>query len=117
MGEAKLCAVTFAVLLLCVAAFGVFAYLALFFTHVPGAQEERLGELAPLPERLGEWISETRPNAEGLLREERHLLRAPTGFGRQVLLHQVRFRDPVTREIVRVEPEREVPRQRLRKGR
>jgi hypothetical protein len=104
------------VFMLVVAALGAGAYLLLFFSHVPGAKEERLGELEPLPEHLGRWVADPAPGPDGLLREQRHLLVEGGALGGERLVVQVRHRDPATREIVRVEPEVEQKRRRLRRG-
>jgi len=75
-----------------------------------------LGRYEPLPDALGTWQQgRADPSGPGaaLVREERFVL--PGGrLGASHLLHQVRYRDPVTRDIVRVEPERRVPRRRVR---
>lgn len=65
-----------------------------------------------VPPELGAWKAGTEDTADGLLREERWLLpegRASSGY----LLLQVRYRDPVTRAIVRIAPEQRVPRRRV----
>lgn len=105
----------FYIFLLLVAALGVGAYLAFFFSHVPGASEERLGEYEPLPPDLGQWKEESERTSDGLVREARHLFQEATGFGAGTLVVQVRYRDPESREIVRIEPERVVPRKRIKK--
>jgi hypothetical protein len=71
-----------------------------------------LGRFEPLPADLGTW-RELGPNAQtGLVCEERLLL--PNGqSSSRWLVHQVRHRDPVTRAIVEVEPERRVRRRRV----
>ena len=103
--------VTFYVFLLIVGAIGALAYLAMFMSHVPGAADERLGKLEPLPESLNRWVEDREPNADGLVRECRHLMPEPSS-GKMTL--QVRYRDPKTREIVSVEPEVTVKRRRIR---
>ena len=70
------------------------------------------GRYEPLPVDLGSWRDLGLDAESGLLREERLLLpgdRPKAGY----LLRQVRLRDPVTRSIVRVEPELRVPRRRV----
>lgn len=70
------------------------------------------GRYEPLPDDLGHWKETAGHGREGLLREERSLLpqgRARSGY----LLHQVRYRDPVTQVIVRVEPEQRRRRHRI----
>ena len=93
-----------------VAALGGLVYLVLIMSHVPGAKEERFGTLEPLPERLGEWTKGEQPGADGLVREERHLFDEKS----QKLLLQVRYRDPASGKIERVEPERVIKRRRVR---
>lgn len=62
------------------------------------------------PDDLGIW-KDVHVDPDGLIREERSLL--PDGVANaSYLVHQVRYRDPATRAIVRVEPERRVPRRR-----
>ena len=69
------------------------------------------GSYEPLPDDLGRWKETGSDGRDGLLREERSLL--PQGRARSGhLLHQVRYRDPVTHVIVRVEPEQRVRRRR-----
>lgn len=64
------------------------------------------------PPDLGVWKEVGVDRDSGLLREERHLL--PDGSSRaSFLLRQVRFREPATRNIVRVEPEQKVARRRV----
>lgn len=105
----------FYVFMLLLAAAGVAVYLLFFLTHVPGATEERLGELEPVPDDLGRWLVDTETpegqaaRSEGLLREKRLLLQE----GGKRFIKQVRYRNAETREIVRIEREELVPRKRL----
>ncbi len=62
------------------------------------------------PADLGTW-REVHVGPDGLIREERSLL-PDGGANASYLLHQVRYREPATRAIVRVEPERRVRRRR-----
>jgi hypothetical protein len=62
------------------------------------------------PADLGMW-KDVHVGPDGLIREERSLL-PDGGANASYLLQQVRYRDPTTRAIVRVEPERRVPRRR-----
>jgi hypothetical protein len=85
------------------------ALFTVFFTARGITPAEFLfGRYEPLPADLGRWkkvgIDET-----GLLREERLVL--PSGAG--YLLHQVRYRHAKTHAIMRVEPERRIPRRRV----
>ncbi len=105
--------VTFYVFLLIVAAVGALAYLALYFSHVPGAADERLGELEDLPKSLNEWVEDEQPSEDGLICERRHLM--PDTFASRMTL-QVRYRDPATRDIVRIDPEVTIKRRRVRRS-
>lgn len=99
--------------MLVIAALGSGAYLVLFLTHVPGAGEERLGVYEPLPENVGKWVLDPELTSEGLVRERRVLFDgSPEGSGK--LTHQERFRNPETREIVSVTPERIEKRRRIK---
>lgn len=76
------------------------------------ASEFFLGKFEPLPADLGQWVEQGLDAQSGLLREERLLL--PPGRPHAgALLRQVRYRDPATRAIVRVEPEARVRRRRV----
>lgn len=71
-----------------------------------------LGRYEPPPGDLGIWKEFGVDEQARFLREERLLL--PRGDARAgQLLHQVRYRDPVTRVIVRVEPDRRIRRCRI----
>lgn len=100
---------SFVVFMFVIAGLGAAVYLALFMSHVPGAKEERFGELEPLPARLGEWIPDEARASDGTLREQRHLF----DESRRTLTLQVRYRGP-SGDIVRVEPEQTVKRKRIR---
>lgn len=93
---------------------GIGIYVLFIFNLVPGVQQERLGVLEPLPEDVGKWKAEERaaasPGSEGLVRETRHYFYEATGK----LVHQVRYKNPDTGEIVRVEPDEPVKRRRIR---
>ena len=97
---------------------GVFA---VFFASQGSSLLEVLsGRLEPLPDDLGQWkpvqaekdsLARQTHDAE-LIREERYILpgsREDSSY----LIHQVHFRDPETRLIVRVDPERLVRRRRV----
>ncbi len=75
--------------------------------------EHFFGEYEPLPGDLGHWRETGVDEKTGLLREERRL--SPEGASRGYLLVQVRYREPSTGAIVRVEPEQRAPRRRVRK--
>ncbi len=106
--------VTFYLFLLGVGAVGALAYMGLFLSHVPGAKDERLGALPDLPDKLGKWVEQEKPSEDGLLCEKRHLLIDEGGFGGGKLLLQVRYRNPQTREIMRIEKEQTIKRRRVR---
>lgn len=94
----------FYLIMVIIAGLGAVAYLVLFFSQVPGAKAERLGQFEPLPEPIGVWMTDPTPNAEGLIRQSRTLFDGePDGPGN--LTHQVRLRDPKSNEIVSVLPE------------
>jgi hypothetical protein len=75
--------------------------------------EYLLGPLEPLPPDLGKWSERGPDPATGLLREERFLLPGGQPSARH-LLHQVRYRDPISRAIERVDPEVRVRRRRIK---
>lgn len=102
--------------MLVVAGLGTVAYLSLFMSHVPGAKEERFGELEPLPARLGEWIRDSEPGQDGLIREQRVLLPEGAGTDAEKLIVQVRYRDGETNRIERVLAEQTLKRKRVRSG-
>jgi hypothetical protein len=102
---------------------GVIAYVLVIFREVPGAVDERLGTLEPLPKNLGQWqvdeASEQGKAAltEGLQREVRIWHEAAGGFfGREKLVEQARYRNLTTREIERVDEERPIKRRRIHKA-
>ncbi len=109
----------FYVFLVIVAGLGIAFYLLFLMNLVPGLKEERLGVLEPLPENLGEWVTDDSSEAgraaraEGLVRETRHYHYEAGSGGKLVL--QARVRHPDTDEIVRVEEERVIKRRRVRK--
>jgi hypothetical protein len=65
---------------------------------------------APPPD-LGHWKEVAVDVVAGLLREERYLL--PNGERSRYFVQQARYRDRLTRKIVRIEPEKRVPRRRV----
>ena len=106
----------FYVFLLICAAIGIGIYLLFILNLVPGAKEERLGVLEPLPSDVGKWKEDhdseegKRAEGEGLVREIRHYFYETNGR----LVRQVRYRNARTSEIVRTEPEETVRRRRVR---
>jgi hypothetical protein len=89
---------------------GVFT--VFFSTQGSSPLEFILGRYEPLPADLGKWVEFGVEEQTGLLREERLLLPDADSSGRD-LVHQVRYRHPATRVIVRVEPERRIRRRRV----
>jgi hypothetical protein len=102
------------VFLLVIAGLAVGVYLLVIFRNVPGAVEERLGALEPLPTDLGVWKADVESDAartaqsEGLTREVR------TFLDRGKLLRQVRYRDAANGEIVRADEDEIVKRRRIK---
>lgn len=108
----------FYVFLLIIAVLGIGMYLLFFLQNVPGAAEERLGVMEPLPEDVGEWkldaeSADARGAAEqGLRRETRTFY----DEARRRLLRQARYRSVETGDIVRVEPDELVKRKRIKRA-
>jgi len=106
----------FYVFLLICAAIGIGIYLVFILNLVPGAKEERLGVLEPLPTDVGKWREDRESDegkgarGEGLVREVRHYFYETSDR----LVRQVRYRNVATNEIVRTEPEEAVKRRRVR---
>jgi hypothetical protein len=106
----------FYVFLVLVGAAGLGVYVLFIFNLVPGAQDERLGVLEPLPPDVGKWSADTESEAgrhaakDGLVREVRHYYYENGGK----LVLQVRYKQKDTGNIVRVEPEQAVKRKRVR---
>jgi hypothetical protein len=108
--------------LLIVAVTGIGIYVTLIFHLVPGAAEDRLGVLEDLPPDIGVWkADDSSPEgiaaaAEGLSRQVR-IFHQPTAgwFGSERLIRQARYRDRMSNEIVRVEPDHVLKRKRIRR--
>ena len=65
-----------------------------------------------VPPELGTWKEGAVDHEVGLVREERHLL--PHGHANaSYLIRQVRYRDPITRAVVRIDAEQRLPRRRV----
>ncbi len=107
--------VTLYVFLLIVGAIGAVAYLLLFFSHVPGATDERFGVLEELPGQLGVWQPVEERNTDETLAERRYLPADPSSGDTTKLIVQMRHRDIKTGEIVRIDPE-EIYRRRRHKA-
>ena len=107
----------FYLFLLIVGIAGIGVYVLFILNLVPGAAEERLGVLEPLPPETGTWkpdhdSAEARAaETEGLKREVRHYFYETDAR----LVIQVRYRNGATNEIVRSDPERTVKRRRIRR--
>lgn len=100
----------------------VAVYLLVVFREVPGAVTERWGDLEGLPADLGQWVVDDESEAaneareRGLVREVRTWREAGTGWlGRDRLLLQVRYRNAETGEIDSAEPDRMLPRRRVKR--
>ena len=112
----------FYLFLLVVGVLAIGVYVLFIFSQVPGAAEERLGVLEPLPSDLGKWLSDdnspegAEAAKQGLRREVR--TRYEEGFGlfsSGKFVRQVRYRHIQTNEIARVEPDQVVKRRRIKK--
>jgi hypothetical protein len=99
-----------------IAAIGGLIYVLLIYGSVPGAKEQRLGVLEPLPDDVGKWkIDEDSDEGKdalqkGLKREARMFHDVQT----DKLVRQVRYRNRATNEIVRIDPDEPVRRKRIR---
>jgi hypothetical protein len=108
------------VFVLLVAAFGTGLYLAIMYSSIPGAVDERLGTLEALPDSLGQWVVDTVSDAgkqaaiAGKVREVRTLHQGGGLFSREHFVVQVRLRNAETGEVESVESEQHVPRRRLK---
>ena len=89
------------------------AVFSVFFTSQGSSPLEfLLGRYEAPPPHLNTWLDRGIEQASGLLRQERLLF--PSGReGGPILLRQVRLRDPVSNEIVRIYPEERVRRRRV----
>ena len=111
----------FFVFLLIVSALGIGVYLVFIFRLVPGAAEERLGVLEPLPDDIGQWrADEDSALGKAALernrrREERLFFEEGKGLLAQGrLVRQVRYRNLSNNSIEEVEPDQPVKRKRIR---
>ncbi len=111
----------FYIFLVLVAAIGVGVYLLFIFKLVPGAMEERLGVLEPLPEDVGKWrVNEHSAEGKAALelgrkREERLFFEEGRGVLAQGrLVRQVRYRNASSNAIEEVEPDQPVKRKRIK---
>jgi hypothetical protein len=111
----------FYLFLLIVAALGIAVYLVFIFKLVPGAAEERLGVLEPLPDDIGKWrVDEDSALGKAALernrkREERLYFEEGKGlFAQGRLVRQVRYRNLSNNAIEEIEPDEPVKRKRIR---
>ena len=111
----------FYVFLAIVSILGVGIYLVFIFKLVPGAAEERLGVLEPLPDDINQWrIDEDSElgkaaHARQRKREERLYFEEGKGVMAQGrLVRQVRYRNLASNAIEEVEPDQPVKRKRIR---
>ena len=111
----------FYLFLLIVAALGIAVYLVFIFKLVPGAAEERLGVLEPLPDDIGKWhADEDSALGKAALernrrREERLYFEEGKGlFAQGRLVRQVRYRNLSNNAIEEIEPDEPVKRKRIR---
>lgn len=111
----------FYIFLLVVATLGIAVYLVFIFKLVPGAAEERLGVLEPLPQDIGKWrVDEDSALGKAALernqrREERLFFEEGKGLLAQgKLVRQVRYRNLSSNAIEQVEPDEPVKRKRIR---
>jgi len=111
----------FFLFLLIVAALGIGVYLVFIFKLVPGAAEERLGVLEPLPADIGQWhVDEDSALGKAALernrkREERLYFEEGKGLLAQGrLVRQVRYRNLSNNAIEEIEPDEPVKRKRIR---
>src|SRR5262245_16557121 len=91
-------------------------YWVLFTREVPGFKEQRFGKLEDLPADIGKWHDDEESNEalqakrDGLKRQERYLFDEE----KNKLVHQVRYRNRESNEIVRIDPDVVVKRRRVK---
>jgi hypothetical protein len=88
-------------------------FMVFFTAQGTGPVDFFLGRLEPLPNDLGIWRESGAAAESNLVREERYVL-PQSDSNANYLLHQVRYLDCVTGDIVGVEAERRVRRRRIR---
>ena len=91
--------------------FWVCVFMVYFTAAGTTPREFFFGRFQAPPEDLGRWKEVASDEDSSLLREERCLL--PDGKGSSHLVQQVRYRDPVTRKIVRIGLEKRIVRRRV----
>ena len=102
--------------LVAIAIIGVLFYVLVIYREVPGAIEQRLGVLEALPEDLNKWKVDTE-SEEGKAAAARGLNREVRLFhdvSNNRLVRQVRYKNPASGEITRVDPDEVVKRKRVR---
>ena len=102
--------------LVAVAIIGVLVYLLVIHREVPGAMEQRFGVLEALPEDIGKWKVDTE-SEEGKAALSRGINREVRLFhdvSNNRLVRQVRYKNPASGEITRVDPDEVVKRKRVR---
>ncbi|HEY0469223.1 MAG TPA: hypothetical protein VGC79_33755 [Polyangiaceae bacterium] len=111
----------FFLFLMIVAALGIAVYLVFIFKLVPGAAEERLGVLEPLPDDIGQWHADEDSELgkaaleRNLKREQRLFFEEGKGlFAQGRIVRQVRYRNLSNNAIEEVEPDQPVKRRRIR---
>jgi hypothetical protein len=104
------------VFLAVVAGIGGLLYVLVIQRAVPGVMEQRIGTLEALPPDVGTWKQDVDSEEgcaaarQGLSREVRLFYNVQT----DKLVRQVRYRNPATNAITRVDPDVSVPRRRVR---
>jgi hypothetical protein len=91
--------------------FWVCVFMVYFTSAGTTPREFFFGRYEEPPDELGRWREVSAESETQLLCEERYLL--PGGRSSPHLVQQVRYRDRSTREIVRIDPEKRVPRRRV----
>jgi hypothetical protein len=99
--------VVFSALVFWAAVFGTF-----FTSQGTTVLEFLFGRYEDVPDHLNTWRDMGIEQPSGLLRQER-LLFPPGRQSGPLLLRQVRYRDPSSKEIVRIAPEERVRRRRV----
>lgn len=87
-------------------------FMAFFTSQGTSALEFLLGRFEAPPDHLNTWRDMGVEQSSGLLRQERLIFPGGRQNG-SYLLRQVRYRDPISNEIVRVAPEERVRRRRI----
>jgi hypothetical protein len=91
--------------------FWVCVFMVYFTSAGITPREFFFGRYEAPPADLGRWKEVVAAAPTELIREERYLL--PDGPRSAHLVQQVRYRDPATRKIVQIDPEKRVPRRRV----